>query len=1026
MDQFRINDNPFLGIRSFETYESNLFFGRKKQIHEALSVLVNTHFLALIGFSGSGKSSLIKAGLIPAILNGNIKNHTNWAITMLKPSDNPISSLALEYTITHNKLATLNGSEIIEIEEAETIFHKSSNPLYEAYQKLTNGAWLIVVDQFEEIFRFKKEHNKNDSLDESQKFVNLFLDGINPKAGDIPIYVIFTMRSDFLDKCTQIPGLIEAINNGHYFLPKMSELSLEDAIVKPIKEKGKGISLDLVKRLLSDLKNRTDQLPIMQHTLMRAWNFWIKNKTEDQLLDVVHYEEIGTISMALSIHAEEVYENLGSNKKRDIAELLFKTLTLLGTNETGLRRPTSFGYIQNLIDCSESDLLDVIDQFRAPEIAFLMPAIYVPIYEDTIIDISHESIMRVWVRLKTWVEEEAKSAELYLRLSKSAELYQQGKATLWINPELEIAVKWQQMNKPNTFWADQYDYGFERAMEFLNYSKTQSDIEISKKETKQKKELNRAKLVVVFLSIASLVSLLLLVISLNLRFESETSEHIALQQANIAKEEIKKAEKQRKDAVALKRIAEQQQEIAEQQKQIIEEHKLYAVEQHHIAKASEKKAKISEARALLSKAVAVKKVEEAKIAEEIAIKKEAEALTAQKKAIESEMNTKRLRLLAIARSMAIESQRVKNKDAELAILLAGQAYKFNSENNGNLHDPDIFNALSIAVDDKPVFRGNNAFRAVDFLNDGKQLISGDDDGKLLLWNIADEKQSISLITDGIYGEIRSIDNYNDKLLSGFENGKVLFWNKINAKTNPTIFAAHSGVIKGIRFITDNLFVSVGADKYIRVWNVQNNLQPVFEKQMNSAVLSIAVSGDMTSFACVDELGEILVFSTAQLNSKSVKINTEKSITSLALNYKGDKLAMGEQSGVIIVRTMGEQSDDYVFSDHKSSITALVFCKKNDFLASSSYDNTIRIWDTSKAKQIPIIISDHESWVMDISFNDRGNILASCSNDKKIILSQVNAQILYSKVCEKSSRNLTKTEWETFVGNDIIYQETCPK
>ena len=136
-----------------------------------------------------------------------------------------------------------------------------------------------------------------------------------------------------------------------------------------------------------------------------------------------------------------------------------------------------------------------------------MPPHYVPIQPETVIDISHESIMRVWGRLREWVDEEMKSAELYLRLSKSAELYQQGKSGLWTNPELEIGVKWKQKNRPTPFWAQRYDPGFERAIDFLDYSKKESDFEIMKKESAQKRELSRSRKIVLFLSIASIISI---------------------------------------------------------------------------------------------------------------------------------------------------------------------------------------------------------------------------------------------------------------------------------------------------------------------------------------------------------------------------------------------------------------------------------------------------------------------------------------------------------------------------------------
>lgn len=1026
MNQSGVSNNPFPGIRSFETHEAHLFYGREKQVDKIVSVLADTHFLALIGFSGSGKSSLIKAGVIPTISNSQIDKKNDWAITLLQPGEHAINSFAKAYTKTYNKIASSQGKKIIDPEEVEKDLHDSAEPLVEAHKKLNKASWLIVVDQFEEIFRYKKDGSPEHSKDESQKFVNLFLDVFNRSIKNIPIYIIFTMRTDFLDQCTEFPGLTEAINLGHYIIPRMSVESQKDAIVKPIKENGNSITNELVDRLVSDLGDQADQLPVMQHALMRAWNYWSNNKIGDQPLDINHYEEIGTISSALSIHAEEIYEGLDSEEKKDLSEKLFKALTDLGEGNIGIRRSVRFEDIQKLTNCSKSDLIDVIDQFRGPGRAFLMPPHQVSLYDDTIIDISHESIMRVWERLKTWVDEETKSAELYLRLAKSSELYQQGKATLWTNPELEIAVNWKLKNNPNSYWADRYDLGFERAMEFLDYSKSESDFEIRKKENKQKKELGRARKMVIFLSMASIVSVLFLIISLNLRFQAEASEQIALEKGTIAQKESKEAEIQKRKAVAQKRIAEQQQEIAEQQKLITEEQRSYAIKQHSIASENEKKARISETRARESEAVAIVKEKEAKISEAISKEKEAEALVSEQKAIKSEKNTKRLRLLAIARSMAVESQRIARSNPELAILLAGQAYKFNHDNNGNFRDPDIFNSLSIAVDNKPVFRGHtDVVRSV--LYDGNRVFSGGDDDRLLVWDANDNTSPISLNTNNqVKNGIRSIDVHMGKVVSGSGNGIVLLWEKADNGTTPTAISAHTDIIKSVKFISDKLFVSVSADQFIKVWDVQNTSQAVFVRQVNEGLTGVAVSGDKATFVCVSESGKVWIFSSTQLNNKPIEINTGNSITAVALNYHGDRLAIGDRFGKITIRDIRDQSNStHVFVDHKSTITSLVF-SADETLASSSYDNTVRIWNPSKSKQTPIVISDHDSWVMDISYNQQGNVLASCSNDKTIRLTQVDSEILSSKVCEKVSRNFTESEWENFVGNDIEYQKTCLK
>jgi energy-coupling factor transporter ATP-binding protein EcfA2 len=1030
MNQIKAHVNPFPGIRSFETEESHLFFGRESQIENIISVLTQTHFLAIVGSSGSGKSSLIRAGVIPAILKGQINNRKNWDITVFKPGDNPISSFAIEYAQTFNKKATAKGTDLITSKQVEKNLRSDRQPILNAHLELGSNPWFIVIDQFEEIFRYQKQANSAAAKHESVLFINLFLDLINNQESDIPIYVVLTMRSDFLDQCTEIPGLTEAMNKGHFLIPRMSPQSLHDAIVKPVKESGDNISGELVDRLISDLGDQSDQLPVMQHALMRAWDYWIENRVGNQPLDLQHYEAVGTIASALSQHAEEIFNDLKKDELKTETERLFKALTDFGSDKKSTRRPSAFADILKITNSSENDLIEIIDQFRAPGRAFLMPPHYVPIQPETVIDISHESLMRVWGRLKEWVDEETKSAELYLRLSKSAELYQQGKSGLWTNPELEIAVKWKQKNKPNPYWAERYDPAFERAIEFLDYSKKESDFEIKKKENRQKRELSRARKIVIFLSVASIISILFLIISLNLKFKAEASEEIVVKKGVELQEESKKSEIQRKEAVAQKRIAEQQQIIAEQQKLITEEQRQYAIAQQDSARRSEIAARAAKVLADSSAQRAKRSEIVAKAAKVLADSSAQKAKISAEEAIKSEKNTKRLRLLAIARSMAIQSQRVANINPELSALLAGQAYNFNLENGGRKDDPDIFNALSNIADDKLVFLGHkDVVRGVDLSKDGNWIYSCSDDGRLLVWSSKDPREKpLSLNTNGLAKKgIRCVAVQDNKVLAGTSDGVILYWDKAEKGAPPQSIPTRNSIINKVNFISNNRIASIGADGFIEIWNLNDLTSLLFFEQMSAAIKDLAISGDGTKLACVDQNGVVKIYRVSQITDQPITLKTNKSLKSIALNSDGSLLLTGDDAGMIHLWDMSNPDKTPLeFSDHRSAITALRFSPNDKTFASSSYDNTIRIWNPEDPKQNPIVIADNDSWVMDIAFSPNGNQLISAGNDQTIRLFEINTDILSSKICDKVKRNLTASEWVTFVGKDIKYQKTCPQ
>ena len=1033
MTQLKSHFNPFPGIRSFETEESHLFFGRESQIENIVSVLHDTHFLAVIGSSGSGKSSLIRAGVIPAILKSEIHNQNNWDITVFKPGDNPVLSFAAEYAQTFNRKAKVNGTGLIRSEEVDRVLRNDADPVLKIHRDLGSNPWLIVIDQFEETFRYQKKINYQEEKNQTIFFINLFLDLVANKNLEAPIYIILTMRSDFLDPCTELPGLPEAINKGHFLVPRMTPQSLQDAIVKPVKTSGDDISSELVNRVIADLGDKPDQLPVMQHALMRAWDYWNLNRIGDQPLDILHYEAVGTIHSALSLHAEEIFNQLKREEQKVNTERLFKSLTDLSAEKRATRRPTAFSDIAKTINISESDLIEIIDQFRAPGRAFLMPPHYIPIQSETVIDISHESIMRVWERLREWVDEETKSAELYLRLSRSAELYQQGKSGLWTNPELEIGVKWKQKNKPTPYWGERYDPGFERAIDFLDYSKKESDFEIKRKESRQKRELSRARKIAIILSIASIISLMFLVISLNLKLKAEASEEIVVKKGIELKEESKKGEIQRKEAISQKRIAEQQQKIAEQQKLVTEEQRKYAIDQQQIALIQKQKADLQKQMAEEAKVIAENAKDEAEKQKQKAISQKVIADTEREKAEKSEKNALRLRLLAIARSMAIESSKMyKTIETDLPPLLALQSYNFNKNNNGSPNDPSIYSALSNIADKKLIFRGHqDVIRGISLTPDSHTLISCSDDGTVGLWDINDPGKPYRKLNSNFANSgFRCIAVSPDGkfLVAGCVTGQLLLWDITAKNPIPVTINAHLKIINKIVFDkTGKSFISISSDGNLKIWNLSTPEVPTFTYSSDSKLLSLVLGSNDKTLICGDEKGTIRIFDFLSMGEKPIEFQTDGSaIRALGLDKTNNILAVGNPKGIIRLYSLDNlKQKPTELIGHSSGINSIRFSPDGKTIASCSFDKTVRMWNFEDLKEQPVAIEDNDSWVMDLVFSSDGKKIFACSDDKTIRQWITSSDLLALQICEKVKRNLLPEEWKKYVGKDINYEKTCP-
>src|SRR5207237_9368197 len=184
---------------------------------------------------------------------------------------------------------------------------------------------LVVVDQFEEIFRFARASGDQAYQNEAAAFVKLVLEASSQR--ELPIYVVLTMRSDYLGDCSQFWGLPEAVNESQYLIPRLTRDQLREAISGPVAVGGGAITPRLLNRLLNDVGDNQDQLPILQHALMRTWDFCETHHSNGEAMGLEDYEAIGTMAEALSRHADEAYDELPDERSREIAEKLFKRLT---------------------------------------------------------------------------------------------------------------------------------------------------------------------------------------------------------------------------------------------------------------------------------------------------------------------------------------------------------------------------------------------------------------------------------------------------------------------------------------------------------------------------------------------------------------------------------------------------------------------------------------------------------------------------------------------------------------------------
>ncbi|MFN7803507.1 MAG: SUMF1/EgtB/PvdO family nonheme iron enzyme [Planctomycetaceae bacterium] len=334
---------PYPGLRPFEEADAPRFFGRGAQSGQMLRRLEDHQFLAVIGSSGCGKSSLVYAGLLPALRQGWLLGALpHWKMLKLRPGEAPLDNLAAalygEFKTPADPSSETHNPPVDGEAELGTALLRNtlSRGRYGLLDALRDAGLddetnvLVLVDQFEELFRYRekidavgpaeRERNRYQRHSEATEFVDLLLTAARqthvPEEQRLPVYVVITMRSDFLGNCDLFQGLPEAINDSQFLTPRMTRDQLRDSIVGPLSLFNAGAEPELVGRILDDLGAEPDQLPLLQHALMRTWNIACQPPDAWQTcpigLTLQHYlhSSVGGVAHALDNHANEIYAGL--------------------------------------------------------------------------------------------------------------------------------------------------------------------------------------------------------------------------------------------------------------------------------------------------------------------------------------------------------------------------------------------------------------------------------------------------------------------------------------------------------------------------------------------------------------------------------------------------------------------------------------------------------------------------------------------------------------------------------------------
>ncbi len=449
-----IGANPYKGLLAFHEEDGDRYFGREEQIEKLWNLFRTLHenttqpeaplrLLAILGPSGSGKSSLARAGLIPELARRSLPGKSQVRVAVLVPGTHPVEALATVLA----RMATNDQTPVTKTKEFEQVLKETSNTtdtiIYDGLRRIASvlpeiaiSPLVVLIDQFEEVYSLCKD------ITERQIFIENLIHAAGDRAGGVS--VIITLRSDFLGETQRHPALNQVIANAEQgaIVPAMSEKELRRAITKPAELAGHPLDEAVVSLLLKDAQGREGALPLLQFALTRIWEGLKKGVEPIKTL-----KDIGGVGGALADEAQRIFDNLSEEEKK-IARRVFLGLVQLGEGVSDTRLRAN---VNSLVSYKEQPeyVKRVIERFAHPGVRLVTLSSFDG--KETA-EVTHEALFANWGQMKEWLDSGRSDIRFQRRLDEAARVWDENsrpEGSLWRNPDLDLLGKFYQHKSDN-------------------------------------------------------------------------------------------------------------------------------------------------------------------------------------------------------------------------------------------------------------------------------------------------------------------------------------------------------------------------------------------------------------------------------------------------------------------------------------------------------------------------------------------------------------------------------------------------
>lgn len=988
-------DPPYKGLTYFDVDDAGIFFGRG-EITAALVRRLHQHpFLTLIvGASGSGKSSVVRAGLVSALMKGEPlsdgtippQGSQDWLFHVLTPTARPLEALAANLTRHAHRVA----DKAILMEEMARNAHALHKAAVRLVEERHAGRLMIVVDQFEELFTLCQEETKR------LAFIENLLAAADPGANG-PTLVVLVLRADFYAHCARYPGLRSALAQHQEYIGSMSTRELRLAIERPAENGGWRFEPGLVDLIMRDVKGEPGRLPLLSHALLETWR-----RRNGRTLTLQGYAGAGGVQRAIARTAESVYNQLLTEDQQSIARNIFLRLTGAGKGIEATRRRAA---LAELLPGPES-----ADAVR--EVLHILADARLIILDEDNVEVAHEALIREWPTLRRWLDEDQAGLRLHRHLTESALAWDQmGREAgeLYRGPRLAQALEWSETHATAL-------NPMERA--FLQASREWAEQQADEREAQRRRELHAAQRAAqaekqraevqaraaqqlrrraVYLAGALILTGLMAVAALLLAGQARRAADTAQRESRIAfARELVAAsvsnlhvDPERSILLALEAVSVTQSagipvlpEIEDALHRAVQASRVQLILPAHEPGAPIQVSFSPDGRRLAT----AQRGDQVKVWD---LETEEIAFTVEGEFVAYSPDGRRLATVTAAGLVklwdAATGAEVRSRGRVRSAL--GVAF---SPDGRRLATTTGFNSTA-KVWDLPAgeealsFSGHSVWVwYAHFSPDGRRLVTSAADKTARVWDAATGDLLMMLSGHGadVANAIFSPDG--TRIGTASRDGTGRLWDASNGEMLSEL-RGHTDEVVNIAFSPDGKRVATGSrDRKVKVWDADTGQEIFTLSGHNDAIYGLQFSPDGTHLASGSFDGTVRLWALTP-GSERLTLPTPGSSGQIAFSPDGSRLAApsGDRGAVTVWGIpSGRELLSLPEGSHAGSILGLAYSPDGLQFATAGRDGTAKAWDAATGELL-FTLAGHDNWINDLAFSLDGTRLVTVSSDRSI-------------------------------------------